>query len=176
MAQQEVDLIMNRATISSTPAATPDNRQEEAVSATETPRQLDSHLQSTTLTSLPIMPTRKRHEAISIDSALANEAFKSFRFEEKEQFEKVSAFECNQRKALSAHHAYSLKRLAARHGSSKADKLEQVRAHEKFPRHVSLLMSPSISLILNTWKKYRLWPNMTYEKLMIQNPRTSLLL
>lgn len=80
-----------------------------------------------TSTSLPLPPTRRRYEAISIDSALANEAFKSFRTEQKEQFEKVSTFECNQRTALSAYHATSLRRLTVQQDASRDEKMSQVR-------------------------------------------------
>ena len=69
---------------------------------------------------------RSRHEVINIDDALANEAFKSFKAQQKEQFERVAAFECNQRKALSVHHQGSLKQLAAQHEINKDERKEQV--------------------------------------------------
>ena len=78
----------------------------------------------------PIAPTipvpRARHEAINIDLALANEAFESFRTQQKEQFERISTFECNQRTALSAHHQSSLRRLAIQHERSKIERTAQV--------------------------------------------------
>jgi hypothetical protein len=88
--------------------------------------------------------SRRRHEAINIDSALAKEAFKSFQSQEKEQFERVSVFESNQRKALSAHHTSSLKRLAALHAAGKEEKLQQVSLHTGFPPCVSLRTSQHI--------------------------------
>jgi hypothetical protein len=92
-----------------------------------------------TSTSLPITTTRRRYEAISIDSAVANEAFKSLRKQEREQFERVAVFESNQREALSAHHTTSLKRLVAQHEASKDEKTEQVGPPDGFQPTLSLL-------------------------------------
>jgi hypothetical protein len=76
---------------------------------------------------LPMIPTKRtRYEAISIDSALANEAFKSFKTQQKEQFERVSTFECSQRKALSAHHQLTMTRLKAQHKANKIERLDKV--------------------------------------------------
>jgi hypothetical protein len=69
---------------------------------------------------------RSRHEVISIDSALANEAFKSFRTQQREQFERVSAFECSQRKALSAHHQWTMTRLKAQHKTNRLEQADKV--------------------------------------------------
>ncbi|KAF1945082.1 hypothetical protein EJ02DRAFT_478066 [Clathrospora elynae] len=78
------------------------------------------------LSTLPSIPSRRtRHEPISIDSALANEAFKSFKTPQKEQFERISTFECNQRKALSAHHQSSMKWLVAQHETNRDKRKEQ---------------------------------------------------
>ncbi|KAH7406045.1 hypothetical protein DE146DRAFT_431864 [Phaeosphaeria sp. MPI-PUGE-AT-0046c] len=98
---------------------------EQCLSTANISRPLDATPLSPTSTSLPTVMNRRRHEVINIESALANEAFKSFRNQEKEQFERISTFECNQRKALSAHHASSLQRLAARQKALRAAKMEQ---------------------------------------------------
>ncbi|CAE7207536.1 hypothetical protein PTNB73_07508 [Pyrenophora teres f. teres] len=68
---------------------------------------------------------RTRHAPINIEAALANEAFKSFKTQQTEQFENVSTFECNQRKALEAHHQTTLQRLKARHDVMKEELIEQ---------------------------------------------------
>jgi hypothetical protein len=107
---------------------------EKDVSSVDLPRittTIPSQLPTSTI--LPIQPNRRRHEAISIDTALANEAFMSFRSEEKEQFERVSTFESDQRKALSAHHVSSFKRLAAQHEASRIEKMEQVSIRQHCP-------------------------------------------
>jgi hypothetical protein len=89
---------------------------------------------SSNITPLPDKPPtlpmisikRSRHEAISIDSALANEAFKSFRTQQREQFERVSAFECSQRKALSAYHQWTMTRIKAQHKTNRLQQAEKV--------------------------------------------------
>lgn len=90
-----------------------------------------------TSASLPNMSTRRRYEAINIDSALANEAFRSYRMQERSELEKVSAFECYQRKALSAHHQRLLNRFSVQHRTNKAEKAEQVRLSNDPPSQVA---------------------------------------
>ncbi|EDU49919.1 hypothetical protein PtrSN002B_000167 [Pyrenophora tritici-repentis] len=68
---------------------------------------------------------RTRHAPINIEAALANEAFKSFKTQQTEQFEHVSSFECTQRKALEAHHQTTLQRLKVRHDVTKEELIEQ---------------------------------------------------
>ncbi|KAJ4345979.1 hypothetical protein N0V95_005802 [Ascochyta clinopodiicola] len=70
-------------------------------------------------------------------SPLANEASRSFKSQQKEQLERIAAFENNQRKALSAHHQCSLKRLAAQHENNKNERKEHVS--EVTPRNVPQL-------------------------------------
>lgn len=68
---------------------------------------------------------RTRHQEISVDLALAQEAFKSIKEQQKEEFERVSLFECNQRKALLAHHQRTLRQLTAQHKASREEQEEQ---------------------------------------------------
>ncbi|KAL5117764.1 hypothetical protein ACEQ8H_004374 [Pleosporales sp. CAS-2024a] len=91
--------------------------QDTSRSPDEPPQPMSTHASA--------VPSRRRHEAINIDSALAKEAFKSFQSQEKDQITCVAVFESNQRKALSAHHAGSLKRIAVLHESSKNEKMQQ---------------------------------------------------
>ncbi|KAH7078269.1 hypothetical protein FB567DRAFT_131381 [Paraphoma chrysanthemicola] len=124
--KEELDLAISRTLQPPAPVSSRDSGYcEKVVSAVDLTHSLDAASQPATSTSLPLSPSRRRHEAISIDLALANEAFRSFRSEEKEQLERVAAFECNQRKALSAYHACSFKRLAVQHGASRDAKLDQ---------------------------------------------------
>jgi hypothetical protein len=58
--------------------------------------------------------------------ALANEAFKSMKVEQRQQFQRVSLFELNQRKALSAYHQWSLKRLLLELEMGKAESVKKV--------------------------------------------------
>ncbi|KAF1913840.1 hypothetical protein BDU57DRAFT_541217 [Ampelomyces quisqualis] len=128
LAKEEAELVVNRALPSSGGETIRDSGYMENRTCS-----LDVHppprpsSPCATSTSLPIAATRRRHEAISIDSALAKEAFTSFRKEERVQFERVVAFESNQREALSAHHTTSLKRLVAQHEASKDEKTQQHR-------------------------------------------------
>jgi hypothetical protein len=54
------------------------------------------------------------------------EALSGFKDQQSEQFERVAAFESNQRKTLQAHHQCSLERLAAQHENNKDERREQV--------------------------------------------------
>jgi hypothetical protein len=58
--------------------------------------------------------------------ALATEAFKSVKVEQRQQFQRVSLFESNQRKALSSYHRWSLERLSSKRETGKAEKAKQV--------------------------------------------------
>lgn len=127
LVKEEADLISKRA------MSTPDvdavrnaGYGEQGLPIANAARPLEVTPLSPTSTSLPTVINRRRHEAINIESALANEAFNSFRSQQKEQFERVSAFECNQRKALTAYHNSSLQRLATQHRALKATKRKQV--------------------------------------------------
>lgn len=73
-----------------------------------------------------IPPRRSRHQEINVDLALANEALKSVKAQQKEQFERVAAFEGSQRKALTGHHQCSLKRLDAQLQANRKEREEQV--------------------------------------------------
>lgn len=120
LSQQETDLILNGALRDA-------NYSEDSVSLTDLTHPLENtSLPATNSVASHIPAQRARYEAINIDSALANEAFKSFKAQQKEQFERVSAFECNQRNALSAHHQSSLKRLEAQYEANRKEKMEQV--------------------------------------------------
>jgi hypothetical protein len=127
LAKEEAELVANRELFEAQIEATRDlSLNKKVASAVNVSHPLEADIQPATSTSLPPVTNRRRHEAISIDLAVANEAFTSFRSEEKEQFGRVSAFECNQRKALSTHHMSSLKRLAAQHEAAKSEGMKQV--------------------------------------------------
>jgi hypothetical protein len=136
--KDEAELLASRAKPSSGTETLPDvEYDEKSVSAVDVDHSLNASLSPATSTSLPTVPNRRRHEAISIESAIANEAFKSFRAQEKEQFERVSVFECNQRKALLVYHTSSLERLTAQHEAGKTEKSQQVGHHGSISLNIS---------------------------------------
>lgn len=137
MQREEVELVIGRNLPSSQTSSARDSAYCEKDVSLIDPSCGRSLSQTATSKALPPVPTRRRHEAISIESALANEAFMSFRSQEKEQFEQISSFESSQRKALSAHHALLMKRLAAQHMLSKDEKVEQVRVSNRSLPHAS---------------------------------------
>jgi hypothetical protein len=55
-----------------------------------------------------------RIEEEALIPALANEAFNVLKAQQKEQFQRISLFEANQRRALSAFHQWTRKRLTSR--------------------------------------------------------------
>lgn len=61
-----------------------------------------------------------------LNNALANEAFKSIKAEQEQQFQRIALFESNQRKALASFHALALKRLSARLEASIAERVKHV--------------------------------------------------
>ncbi|CAG5178249.1 uncharacterized protein ALTATR162_LOCUS8606 [Alternaria atra] len=99
---------------------------EIAISTADPPHPIKNLLLSEKPPTLPQLQARRiRHEAISIESALANEAFKSFRTQQKEQFERVSSFECNQRKALSTYHRCTMVLLEAQYRIAREERVEK---------------------------------------------------
>ncbi|USP82480.1 uncharacterized protein yc1106_09754 [Curvularia clavata] len=82
-------------------------------------------LSETSLAQADVPARRARHEPINIDSALAQEAFKSFKVQQKEQWERVSTFECVQRKALAAHYRNELERLQVQYEARQSERIKQ---------------------------------------------------
>ncbi|KAJ4374068.1 hypothetical protein N0V83_002807 [Neocucurbitaria cava] len=128
MTPSQVDLILSHALQSPDNGSLRDSGYcEDGMSAIDLPKPVVNASPPVTTPLAAGTPVhRSRHEAINIDDALANEAFKSFKAQQKEQFEKVAAFECNQRKALSAHHQSSLDGRVAQHNRNKDERKEQV--------------------------------------------------
>jgi hypothetical protein len=96
---------------------------ESGMSSIELSRSLKRTSLSTASKSTSSTPLRRSSGG---ESPSAEEGWISFRAQQKEQFRRVAAFECNQHKALSAHHQFSLRRLAEQHESSKKERKEQV--------------------------------------------------
>lgn len=84
--------------------------------------------------SMPNTPPRRISVHVPTGS-LANEALKSFKAQQKEEMERVSAFESKQRKDLEAHQRCSLKQLASQHEDNKDKRKEQVS--EVAPRNIT---------------------------------------
>lgn len=105
--------------------------------------------------SMPNTPPRRTSVQLSTrSSSLANETLRSFKSQQKEQFEQVSAFESRQRKSLQAHHRHSLDQLAAQHKNSKDERKEHVS--EVAPRNVTQLLTlHSMSSSSRTSKTHR---------------------
>ncbi|KAF2681300.1 hypothetical protein K458DRAFT_392090 [Lentithecium fluviatile CBS 122367] len=72
-----------------------------------------------------LIPEMSHKDERDVHLALANEAFKSLKSEQRQQFQRVSLFESNQRKALSSYLQWSLKRLTDQLETSKAEKMKQ---------------------------------------------------
>lgn len=127
LAKEEADLVTHTVPQPSDATSSRDSGYcEKGISSEELAFPSENATPPATSTSASTATSRRRHEAISIESALAQEAFKSFRVQEKEQFERVIIFEANQRKALSTFHQVSLTRLASQHAVSKTEKITQV--------------------------------------------------
>jgi hypothetical protein len=120
---------------------------EDGISTVDLSHTLDAD--KTRQTSFPTsIPETNYEDERDLNQALANEAFKSMMAEQMQQFQRVSLFESNQRKALFAYHQWLLKRLCSRLESSKAEKVKQVSCCTPIS-HISLLMLNSTLSSLN---------------------------
>ncbi|KAL6703773.1 hypothetical protein ACN47E_009072 [Coniothyrium glycines] len=128
LTQQEKDLVLKLASLSSPEyESIPDSGySENGGSSVDLPQSSNNSPLPTMILDLQKEPVRRtRHQAINVNLVLANEAFTSFKAQQKEQFERISAFECNQRKALHAYQRWSLTRLARQHKASREEHEEQ---------------------------------------------------
>jgi hypothetical protein len=112
---------------------------EQFISSVELPR-LNSEALSTIPTIVHQEPSQIDENSLTL--ALANEAFRSLKKEQKDQFQCVAAFESDQRKALAAHYRWSLQRLSSQLAYTKAERIKQVN-HPKFSSNVLSLMHHS---------------------------------
>lgn len=127
LAKEEADLVTHSAPqISETTSSRDSGYCEKIVETTDASPSPQSQSPPPTAVSQSSTAHRRRYEAISIDSALASEAFKSFRSQQKEQFDRVSSFESHQRQALSSIHQATLKRLQRQYEAQKQEKKEHV--------------------------------------------------
>lgn len=99
---------------------------ENGMSSIDLPRPAQISLPAVSKSMPNTPPRRTSLQLPNGNPVLANAALKSFKAQQKEQFERVAAFEHNQRKALQAHHECSLKRLAAQHQNSRDERREHV--------------------------------------------------
>lgn len=101
---------------------------ENETSSMDLPRSTQSNAVPIAAREAPhVQPRRARHQEISVEFGLANEAFTNVKIQQKEQFERVAMFECSQHKALAVHQQHSFKRLIAQHEASRSERTEQVR-------------------------------------------------
>jgi hypothetical protein len=104
---------------------------------------------------------------------LEDDSFKGLKAQQKEQFQRISVFESNQRKALLAYHHWSLVRLSSRLESSREEKTKQVGSRLcKSRHHISLLTPYSTPLTSNAWTSLRLLLSMTFERRMLKKRKT----
>ncbi|KAF1838810.1 hypothetical protein BDW02DRAFT_338103 [Decorospora gaudefroyi] len=128
LTKEETDLVLENVVQLADASLFPDSGYSEAELSSDDSRQ--SSKSNALPDKAPRLPARRtRHEAINIGSALAHEAFKSFKVQQKEQFERVSAFECHQRKALSAHHKCTMQQLKAQYENDKIERMKQHTDH-----------------------------------------------
>ena len=98
---------------------------EDGISTVDLSHALDADKSQRTSSPTPI-PVISHEGEHDLSMALAKEAFKSMMVEQAQQFQRVSLFESNQRKALSSYHQWSLKRLSSQLACSKVERMKQV--------------------------------------------------
>lgn len=169
LTKEEVDIVAPSGQQSPTPSSLRDSGySEDGVLSLDLPHALDARSHPTgSFVTTPDTPSREvtREDEERLNQALANEAFKTLNVQQKELFQRVSLFESNQRKALSAYHQWSLKRLTSQFETNKAEKTKQVGLQCTFISHVSLLISCSTQLSLNVWTSLKLSLSTTFAKL-----------
>ena len=123
----EIDSVTNSALTSPGSRSLRDSGySEDGISTVDLSHSLDSD--KGPQTPLPIaIPGTNHEDEKNLGLALANEAFKSMMAEQRQQLQRVSLFESNQRKALSSYHQWSLKRLSSKLEATKAERTKQVR-------------------------------------------------
>ncbi|KAL1656728.1 hypothetical protein SLS61_000524 [Didymella pomorum] len=97
---------------------------DNGMSSIELPRPVQKTLLPAASKSMPNAPLRRISVHVPTGS-LADEALKSFKAQQKEELERVSAFESKQWKAFKAHQRCSLKQLASQHENNKDERKEQ---------------------------------------------------
>lgn len=137
LTKEETDLVLNGTVQSPELSSLRDSGySENGMSSIDLPRPAQKVPLSTVSKSMPNTPPRRiSFQLPCSNSSLANEASASFEAQQKEQLERVAAFESNQRKALLAHQQCSLKRLTAQHENNKDERKEHVS--EVTPRNVT---------------------------------------
>lgn len=137
LTKEETELVMDGAVRSPELSSLRDSGySENGMSSMDLPRPAHKMSLSESSKSVPNTPPRRVSLQISNGyPSLASEAEKSFKSQQKEQLERVAAFESNQRKALLVHHQCSRERLAAQHENNKDEKKELVS--RVTPRNVS---------------------------------------
>jgi hypothetical protein len=98
---------------------------EDGISTVDLSHALDHDKAQPTSLATPVLETCWQDEH-GFHMALANEAFKSMMAEQRQQLQRVSKFESDQRKALLSHHQWSLKRLRTQWKTTKAKRKKQV--------------------------------------------------
>lgn len=137
LTQEKTDRIMEGIVQSPEPSSLRDSGySENGMSSIDLPRPALTKSLPTSLELAPnILPRCMSLQLPSDYSSPADEAIKSFRAQQKEQLERVAAFENGQREALLVHHQRSLKRLVTKHESNKDERKEHVS--EVTPRNVT---------------------------------------
>lgn len=128
LTKEETDLVLDGAARSPELNSLRDSGySENGMSSIDLPRPAHKTPLRASSKSVPNTPPRRISIQLPLGNpSLANEASKSFMLQQKEQLERVAAFESNQRKALLVHHQCSLKRLAEQHENSKDERKEHV--------------------------------------------------
>ncbi|KAF1365794.1 hypothetical protein EJ07DRAFT_93915 [Lizonia empirigonia] len=126
LTKEETDLVLDGAVRSPELNSLRDSGySENGMSSIDLPRPAHKTPLPSSSKSVPNTPPRRISIQLPLGNpSLANEASKSFMLQQKEQLERVAAFESNQRKALLVHHQCSLKRLAEQHENSKDERKE----------------------------------------------------
>ncbi|KAF2653573.1 hypothetical protein K491DRAFT_780242 [Lophiostoma macrostomum CBS 122681] len=97
---------------------------EDGGSSIDLPNDLEVH-SSPIGTFVAVPGSTPRIEEEALFPALANEAFNVLKAQQKEQFQRISLFEANQRRALSAFHQWALKRLTSKLEANKEDRTKR---------------------------------------------------
>lgn len=101
---------------------------EDGMSSIDLPRILDTHVLVSEPSTMPVTPTHEidDDDVARLASALESETFRQLKMEQREQYQRISVFEANQRRALAANQPPALERLATQLRLSKVEKAQEV--------------------------------------------------
>jgi hypothetical protein len=146
---------------------------ENGMSSIELPNVTDTQMLMSEPSAMQASPTHviNEFEAARLESALQSDTFQDLLKEQRNQFQRVSVFEANQRQTLLTNYRHSLDRLATQLKTTQLEREQQVIHIPR--RHTMTLTNYSTCNKLNAWMIFSFEWNTTFMSLIVQKRRMS---